>query len=263
MAQDPAIFDAVAFNKLSPEQKMEELKKAFKPLKDQLEASIAAEAAKSPEQKYQEYRQRQRPVLLKYGAMETWKLKQEAIPLLLGKDPDALLDPGWPIRQPNGQYGSKGNLWDAFQRAVYAGGLTVENPSASPELWHVRPDRFLAFCDERGIKYHDDLRAVVRHRTALIAKPTPTISTAHQKMLAVGYTTPALEAAYAAIAEFWLNFDPNKSGPRPTSAKVRDWLMKNFGPKTKYALTKNEIDQIDRLIRHPSVREGGNLKVRR
>jgi hypothetical protein len=60
-----------------------------------------------------------------------WRLRDEAVPLLLGMAPEE-----WPAARSGPD---EARVWAAIQAAVTAGGLRIASPGALPEDWGVEP----------------------------------------------------------------------------------------------------------------------------
>ena len=71
------------------------------------------------------------------------------------------------------------------------------------------------------------------------------------------YTTPALDALYGVIDEFWKNYDPNNNQPPPKQSTVASWIKANY-PDIQ---TSDICTYIDKICRHPTAKKGGNTKL--
>lgn len=65
------------------------------------------------------------------------------------------------------------------------------------------------------------------------------------------YRTPLLDILRLAIAEHWINFDPNNP---PKGSKIIDWL------KSEHGVSQRAAEAIDLIIRHESRQRGGQTK---
>lgn len=71
------------------------------------------------------------------------------------------------------------------------------------------------------------------------------------------YTTPALDALYGVIEEFWKNYDPNNNQPPPKQSTVASWIKANY-PDIQ---ASDICTYIDKICRHPTAKKGGNTKL--
>ena len=71
------------------------------------------------------------------------------------------------------------------------------------------------------------------------------------------YTTPALDALYGVIDEFWKNYDPNNNQPPPKQSTVASWIKANY-PDIQ---ASDICTYIDKICRHPTAKKGGNTKL--
>ena len=71
------------------------------------------------------------------------------------------------------------------------------------------------------------------------------------------YTTPALEAVYGVIKEYWSNYDPESNQPPPKQSTVTNWIKEHFPAVQAEDICK----YIDKICRHPKAKRGGNIKV--
>lgn len=71
------------------------------------------------------------------------------------------------------------------------------------------------------------------------------------------YTTPALDALYGVIDEFWKNYDPNNNQPPPKQSTVASWIKANH-PDIQ---ASDICTYIDKICRHPTAKKGGNTKL--
>lgn len=245
-----------------------EVEDAKTPEQRRREADVAKSEVLAAQQRAANTKQQKRGQVLqalyaKFAGMEAWKLKAEAVPLILGRDPADLWDTGIPPPGLKSSFlfsasAAAAALWDTLQRAAHSEVLRVPNKAANPSEWFVVPAELVRFCKERGVPHHPELAdAVKNYVPAAQLRLDSSVSEAHRKVLESGYTTPELEAAYAAVAQFWLKFDKRTPSDRPTSKQVCAWLTKNYGSQ----VSSSAIAAIDRLIRHPDAKDGGNLKT--
>lgn len=96
----------------------------------------------------------------------------------------------------------------------------------------------LAWCEKRGI-----------YPPLLFPESPPDKSAATDDP--TDYHTPAIDALRAAIAEFWLDYDPSRP---PKKQDILEWLIKQRG------MTPAMASHIDQVIRPESRRKGGNTR---
>lgn len=71
------------------------------------------------------------------------------------------------------------------------------------------------------------------------------------------YTTPALNALYGVIQEFWVDYDPEDDQLPPKQSVIENWIKSNYPD-----VQANDICKyIDKICRHPMAKKGGNVKV--
>lgn len=124
-----------------------------------------------------------------------------------------------------------------------------EGPEAE---WWVRPIAFCRWAATMGDCIGHDRAAIF---AALIREESPAqMPSVRRRVLENGYSTPELDAALAAIAEFWLPVQENGGSP-PNNKVVLHWLM------TKHGMNLNAAKRIDVLIRPPSAKPGGRKRI--
>lgn len=179
--------------------------------------------------------------------LDTWKLRDEAAALAAGVDPRDFTD--WTTVLDT-RLQRVNELFDMFERSVQAETLAVLNPKADAKDWRVRPETLLGYLAAQ----HADKRVELPPELVKALPKTPTVvPDARRKVLASTYSTPMLEALFAALAEFWIDY-PQGDAARRLSKVIQPWLKARY-PK----LTPTQVRQIDQLIRHPDERGGGRL----
>ncbi|MCH7386548.1 hypothetical protein MMO39_04420 [Acinetobacter modestus] len=90
---------------------------------------------------------------------------------------------------------------------------------------------------------HQQLEPAQHNNVILLSEPT--------------YLTPALDALYGVIDEFWKNYDPNNNQPPPKQSTVASWIKANY-PDIQ---ASDICTYIDKICRHPTAKKGGNTKL--
>jgi len=90
---------------------------------------------------------------------------------------------------------------------------------------------------------HQQLEPAQHNNVILLPEPT--------------YLTPALDALYGVIDEFWKNYDPNNNQPPPKQSTVASWIKANY-PDIQ---ASDICTYIDKICRHPTAKKGGNTKL--
>lgn len=86
----------------------------------------------------------------KWLKKERWRLRDEAVPLLAGVDPEA----------PEGSAALDG-LWRQLENAVRGGGLAVEDADAAPETWTAAPAAVYRWAVAAGLGVPEPFRALM------------------------------------------------------------------------------------------------------
>lgn len=213
-------------------------RKARKPLTPEQKAALDANARVF----------RVRRLMTFWVSLDAWKLKDEACLLADEIDPHnpQPIQPTWDdVVHP------RPNLFSMTQRAVLAEKLKVINQKDPPEHWLVEPAEFVRYL--RSLAGGPSKRPFSRILNELFGSPGSGGSlSARHRVLESGYSTPNLEATFAAAAEFWIPFQEGKRPQKPKSEEVLEWLAVNF-PNLKPSVHK----EIDRAIRPETLRAGG------
>lgn len=75
----------------------------------------------------------------------------------------------------------------------------------------------------------------------------------------LSYRTPALNAAFAVIREFWEDFNPTSGQAPPKQDYVKHWIAENHPEIDSNVLR----EAIDKICRHPDAKMGGNTKLKK
>ena len=97
---------------------------------DKNNVNVVQDMQQREQQMFGAERLQQQKLYEKWVAKETWLLKNEAIPLLCGLNPESGL---------NVDLSRQNELWEHAQHCVAQGLLSVLEPDSDPESWRVRP----------------------------------------------------------------------------------------------------------------------------
>lgn len=139
-------------------------------------------------------------------------------------------------------------LLDHALRAVRVGNLRVGNRNEPESTWWVLPHEFARWAVARADLVGSDCARIFELSFPATQAPAAQPAT-RQRVLESGYSTPELEALFAAIEKFWLN---HKLGdPPPNNKVIVPWIEEQFGLPNKAAR------RIDTVIRSPDAKRGG------
>ncbi len=130
------------------------------------------------------------------------------------------------------------DLCDCAISAVQTGELVVLNKEGDPRDWWVRRQTFQKWVVHQEITLGKPRAEFLR---MLYAEDIGAdVVTTRERILHSDFSTALLDAAFEAIAHFWL---PNRNGaPRPTREEVEEWLIKN------HACAPSAAAEIARII---------------
>lgn len=199
--------------------------------KDMMQAST--DKARSEQNKFLNDEGFRNELYRKYSGLDTWLVKDEAIPLVLGFSPAAksLISDKANSRLVQDVEGSK------------QVSLQVFNGDAKLDKWRVKPRDFVLWTKSKGVKVPESLSCLLSEakQAKLVKAPG----------LMVDYSTPLLEVCNHVINEFWENKGIN-------DAPTRDWIVDYL--MDKFDLSKNDAQAIDTVTRHPQRKKGGHIK---
>jgi hypothetical protein len=113
----------------------------------------------------------------KWVSKNSWLLKSEGIPLLLGMDPQAVNDKTEPVDNKH----EHNDLWEHAKRCVEQNLLPVSNKENSPETWEVSPVDLYCWASVSRILIPDQLVRLVEFVIHTIKQPVAEIKSLEGK----------------------------------------------------------------------------------
>lgn len=168
-----------------------------------------------------------------WSKLESWNLKDEAIPLVLGFSPDYVSHlKDYPADQAN-------IIFKIAESCMY-GSLPLLNPDDPVEKWKVDSHKFIGWAYENNTNVSREFISVFEEQN-----PDHRIH-ARQGNNLPEYSTPLLRIAIYVINEFWEGVDFKR-------APSREWMVEHL--IDKFSLDERDAKVVDALTRDPKRRK--------